>query len=536
MANYGLGLAQSHATRARHLCGMAASSGSRWLSLLRAAPRRALAAEAAKSPGAAPAGTPYGQLQVGVARETLPGERRVALTPASAGALLKAGFGGVRIQAGAGAASQFSDDAYAAAGATIVDEADAVRSNLVLAVRPPSLERVGEMQPGATLFGYIQPATNKDLVQALLDRKVNAIAMDCIPRTLSRAQAFDTLSSMANIAGYRAVVEASHAFGRFFGGQITAAGKVPPATALVVGGGVAGLSATTALKNMGAVVRLFDTRAVVEEQAKSLGAQFLKVDIKEDGAGTGGYAKEMSDEYKAAQERLFLDQAGKVDVIITTALIPGKPAPLLITQEMIDRMKPGSVIVDLAAEMGGNAAATVPGETIVTANGVTCVGYTDLVSRLPEQSSTLYSNNVTKFLLSAGPHTTKEKGHFYIDPEDQAVRGALVTRDGELTWPAPPLPPPPPPKKKTVVAPEVVFDPQAEARQTSRAASAAVGSVLALGVASSSPATSAMVSKLGLAGICGCVRISPLASDTLASLGYGGAPRPRSSSSHLDMG
>lgn len=474
------------------------------MSLLRAAPRRALSAQGAKATGATQ-GTPYSQLQVGVARESFPGERRVALTPASAGALLKAGFNSVRVEAGAGAQSQFSDDAYTAVGASIVSEADAVASDIVLAVRPPTVERVGAMQPGATLFGYVQPSANEELVQALLDRKINAIAMDCIPRTLSRAQAFDTLSSMANIAGYRAVVEASHAFGRFFGGQITAAGKVPPATALVVGGGVAGLSATTALKNMGAVVRLFDTRAVVEEQAKSLGAQFLKVDIQEDGAGTGGYAKEMSDDYKAAQERLFLEQASKVDVIITTALIPGKPAPLLITQEMVDVMKPGSVIVDLAAEMGGNAAATVPGEAVVTPNGVTCIGYTDLVSRLPEQSSTLYSNNVTKFLLSAGPQTTKEKGHFLIDSEDQAVRGALVTRDGELTWPAPPLPPPPPPKKKAISTPEVVFDPHEEARQTSRGTTAAVGTVLALGVASSSPATSAMVSKLGLAGICGCV-------------------------------
>lgn len=493
---------------------MAGSAGGRWLSLLRAAPRRALGAATSAPAPSPPRGTPYADLQVGVARETFPGERRIALSPAGAAALAKAGFGGVRVEAGAGAAAQFDDAAYEAAGAVIVSSAAEARgADVVLAVRPLGVEQVKELKPGAALYGYVQPAVNKELVDALVEQKVTALAMDQIPRTLSRAQAYDTLSSMANIAGYRAVVESANAFGRFFGGQITAAGKVPPATALVVGGGVAGLSATTSLKNLGAVVRLFDTRAAVEEQAKSLGAQFLKVDIVEDGAGAGGYAKEMSKNFQDAQLKLFMDQAKEVDIIVTTALIPGRPAPLLITQEMIDVMKPGSVIVDLAAENGGNAAATVPGEKIVTPNGVTIVGYTDLVSRLPEQSSTLYSNNITKFLLSTGPHTTKEKGYFYVDPEDLAVRGALVARDGELMWPAPPLPPPPPAKaKKPVpVVPEVAFDPQMEATHRAKLASGAVGTVLALGVASTSPATSAMISKLGLAGICGYQTVNNVA-------------------------
>jgi H+-translocating NAD(P) transhydrogenase len=494
---------------------MAGSTGSRWLSLLRAVPRRGLGA-AVSIPASTPApsrGRPYADLQVGVARETFPGERRVALSPAGVAALAKAGFGGVRVQAGAGAAAQFNDAAYVAAGAKVVESAEeALAADVVLAVRPLAVEQVGALKPGATVYGYVQPAVNHELVDALVRQRVSVLAMDQIPRTLSRAQAFDTLSSMANIAGYRAVVEAANAFGRFFGGQITAAGKVPPATALVVGGGVAGLSATMSLKNLGAVVRLFDTRPAVEEQAKSLGAQFLKVDIAEDGSGAGGYAKEMSKEYHEAQLKLFMDQAREVDVIVTTALIPGRPAPLLITQEMIDVMKPGSVIVDLAAEMGGNAAATVPGEAIVTPNGVTCIGYTDLVSRLPEQSSTLYSNNITKFLLSTGPHTTKEKGRLYIDPEDQAVRGALVAHNGEITWPAPPLPPAPPPKKMPVtVVPEGVFDPHAAAKRTAKLASGAVGTVLALGVASTNPATSAMISKLGLAGICGYQTVNNVA-------------------------
>lgn len=484
---------------------MATGAGGRWLALLRPGSRRLLSASGSQltSP---PTGRPYQSLRVGVAAETAASERRVALTPAGASTLLKSGFARVNVQAGAGVAAQFSDAQYEAAGATIVQTpADALDADIVLTVRPVDIDRVGMLRPGATLVGHVQPAVNKGLVDALLDRKIDALAMDCIPRTLSRAQAFDSLSSMANIAGYRAVIEAASEFGRFFTGQITAAGRVPPANILVIGGGVAGLSAVGTAKNMGAVVRVFDTRAVVEEQARSLGAEFLKVDMKESGEGTGGYAKEMSEEYLIAQRKLFKDQAREVDIIISTALIPGKKAPLLITREMIDVMKPGSVTVDLAAEAGGNIETTVPGKVWISPNGVKCIGYTDLVSRLPTQSSTLYSNNITKFLLSAGPHTTKRKDHFVIDEEDQAVRGALVTKDGRLMWPAPPLPPPPAPKMKppppTPAA--IKIDPYEEALDKAKFTTAAIGSALTLGLVSPNPAFSAMLSKLGLASVCG---------------------------------
>lgn len=476
-----------------------------WFALLRAGSRRLLSATVSKS-NAFPSGRPYKSLRVGVAAETAQGEKRVALTPAGASTLLKSGFAHVHVQAGAGAAAQFSDAHYKDVGATIVESSkDALDADIVLAVRPMSVDRVGLLQPGATLIGHIQPANNKDLVDALLDRKVNTLAMDCIPRTLSRAQAFDSLSSMANIAGYRAVIEAASEFGRFFTGQITAAGRVPPANVLVIGGGVAGLSAIGTAKNMGAVVRVFDTRAAVEEQARSLGAQFLKVDLKEVGEGAGGYAKEMSEEYVVAQRKLFKEQAKDVDIIISTALIPGKKAPLLITRDIIDVLKPGSVTVDLAAEAGGNIETTVPGQLWVSPNGVKCIGYTDLLSRLPTQSSTMFSNNITKFLLSAGPHTKKHKEYFYIDEEDQAVRGALVTKDGRLMWPAPPLPPPPAPKSKPkpVISRETKIDPYSEALGKAKVTTAAVGSALTLGLVSPNPAFTAMLSKFGLASVCG---------------------------------
>lgn len=449
---------------------------------------------------------PYSSLRVGVARETALNERRVALSPAGVSTLLKSGFSEVCIESGAGEAAKFSDGAYKDAGAKIVPKRDdALGCDIVLTVRPMEPVDVPKLKKGGTLMGYVQPAVNKGLVDALLKQKVNALAMDCIPRTLSRAQAFDTLSSMANIAGYRAVVEASNEFGRFFTGQITAAGKIPPAKVLVIGGGVAGLSAIGTAKNMGAIVKVFDTRAAVEEQAKSLGAEFLKVDIEESGEGTGGYAKEMSAEYHKAQLELFRKHTKDVDIIISTALIPGKKAPVLITKDMIENMKPGSVTVDLAAEAGGNIETTVPGQLFETPSGVKCIGYTDLPSRLPTQSSTLYSNNITKFLLSVGPQTTKTKGEFLIDHEDQAVRGALVAQDGKLLWPAPALPPPPPPKPKPTkaVTPEVVVDPRTQTMGKVKATTGAVGTALALGMVSPNPAFSAMMTKFGLASICG---------------------------------
>ena len=451
-------------------------------------------------------GTPYGSMSVGVARETAPGERRVALTPAGVGTLKKAGFGTIKVESGAGEEASFSDKQYVAAGAEIVPSRDAaLKSDVVLTVRPIDEADVKHLSQKTTLLGYVQPSVNKGLVEALLEKKVTAIAMDQIPRTLSRAQAFDTLSSMANIAGYRAVVEAANEFGRFFGGQITAAGKVPPANVLVIGGGVAGLSAITHAKNLGALVKVFDTRPAVEEQAKSLGAQFLKVNIEESGEGAGGYAKAMSDEYHKAQLALFRDLAPDLDVIISTALIPGRKAPILITKDMVESMKPGSVTVDLAAEAGGNVETTVPGELWTSPNGVKCIGYTDLLSRLPNQSSTMYSNNITKFLLSIGPHTTKNKGEFFVDHEDQAVRGALVAQDGKLLWPAPPLPPPPAPKAKAkkVDIPEIVVDPREEALGKAKVTGGAIGSVLLVGAVSPNPAFSAMMAKFGLASICG---------------------------------
>lgn len=495
-------------------------TASRFLSLLRPAARVTLrrrfpwrSSSSAVTPEATKPTTeaiitkpiPYNNLSVGVPTETGKFEKRVALTPAGVATLYKAGLGSILIESGAGASSKFEDEAYTEAGAKIVSRADSLQADIVLRVKPMPIQEVSQLREGGIVIGHIQPAINEELVETLRDRKVTAIAMDCIPRTLSRAQAFDTLSSMANIAGYRAVIEAANVFGRFFTGQITAAGKIPPAKVLVIGGGVAGLSAIGTAKNMGAVVKVFDTRAAVEEQAKSLGAEFLKVKIEESGEGSGGYAKEMSKEYHEAQLELFRKVVKDIDIIVSTALIPGKKAPLLITRDMVESMRPGSVTVDLAAEAGGNIETTVPGEVSLTSNGVVSIGYTDLPSRLPTQSSTLYSNNITKFLLSMGPQTTKKKGEFFIDPEDQAVRGALITQNGKVMWPAPPLPQPPQPKPKAPKM-EVTSKPvdlRAAAMRRAMATTGAVGGLLALGAASPGPATSAMVSKFGLATICG---------------------------------
>ncbi|KAM5429934.1 putative NAD(P)(+) transhydrogenase (Re/Si-specific) [Microsporum canis] len=389
---------------------------------------------------------PYSSLTIGVPLESYPSERRVSLTPANAALLLKKGFGRVLVERGAGAESQFTDKAYTEAGANLVDRRDAWASDIVLKVRAPSVNgEVGLLKDGATAISFLYPALNKEVVEALAKRGVTSFAMDMIPR-ISRAQVFDALSSMANIAGYKAILEASNHFGRFLPGQVTAAGKIPPGKVLVIGAGVAGLSAISAARRMGAIVRGFDTRPAVREQVQSLGAEFIEVDIQEDGSGAGGYAKEMSKEFIEAEMKLFLQQSREVDIIVTTALIPGKPAPKLITEEMIMAMKPGSVVVDLAAEAGGNCVLTKPGELVMSPNGVTIIGYTDLPSRLPTQSSTLYSNNITKFLLSMAP-VEKQYG---IDLEDEVVRGSIVSHAGSILPPAPrPAPPPPPaaPKK-----------------------------------------------------------------------------------------
>lgn len=443
---------------------------------------------------------------MGVPKETHQNERRVAITPQNVAMLLKKGFSRVLIERGAGEGAQLLDQAYETAGATVVDR-DAVwsQSDIVLKVRSPRVDgpvnEIEALRKGSTIFSFLYPAQNKPIVDALAARGVTSFAMDRIPR-ISRAQVFDALSSMANIAGYKAVLEASNHFGRFLTGQVTAAGKIPPSKVLVIGAGVAGLSAIASARRMGAIVRGFDTRPAVREQVQSLGAEFIEVDLQEDGAGQGGYAKEMSKEFIEAEMKLFMEQAREVDIIITTALIPGKPAPKLITKEMVAAMKPGSVIVDLAAEAGGNCEATVPGE-LASYKDVTIIGYTDLPSRLPTQSSTLYSNNITKLLLSMAP---KDKS-FGIDFNDEVVRGAIVTRDGEVIPPAaPPAPPPTPkPEAQAVAAKKdevVAVTPWQKAARDVAAVTGAMGTTLALGKATGPIFMSNMMT-FGLAGLVG---------------------------------
>jgi len=341
----------------------------------------------------------------------------------------------VVVQSGAGAEASFSDDAYRAAGCEIVASARDVyeQCDIVMKVRAPEDDELGMLRSGQTLISFIWPAQNPELLKTLTERGVTALAMDSVPR-ISRAQKMDALSSMANIAGYRAVVEAAQHFGRFFTGQITAAGKIPPAKVLVIGAGVAGLAAIGAAKSMGAIVRAFDTRPEVKEQVESMDAEFLMLDFKdEDGSGEGGYAKVMSKEFIEAEMALFAEQAKDVDIIITTALIPGKPAPRLITAEMVESMKDGSVIVDLAAEQGGNCELTEPGQVVVK-NGVTLIGYTDLPSRLAAQSSQLYGTNLRHLLTDMTP---EKDGQVVVNMEDEAIRGATICIGGETTWPPP---------------------------------------------------------------------------------------------------
>ena len=373
-------------------------------------------------------------MKIGVPREIFPDERRVATTPEVAEQLIKLGFE-VAVETGAGAESSFSDDAYRAAGCEIIDSAAAVwsSSDIVMKVRAPEDAEAGQLRAGQTLISFLWPAQNPELLEKLTKSGATVMAMDSVPR-ISRAQKVDALSSMANIAGYRAVVEAAQHFGRFFTGQITAAGKVPPAKILIIGAGVAGLAAIGAAKSMGAIVRSFDTRPEVKEQVESMDAEFLMLDFEdEDGSGEGGYAKVMSDEFIKAEMELFAEQARDVDIIITTALIPGKPAPRLITAETARSMKDGSVIVDLAAEQGGNCELTVPGEVTVD-SGVTIIGYTDLPSRLAAQSSQLYATNLRHLLTDLTP---EKDGNIVVDMEDEVIRGTTVCKDGETTWPPP---------------------------------------------------------------------------------------------------
>jgi H+-translocating NAD(P) transhydrogenase subunit alpha len=373
--------------------------------------------------------------RIGVPKETAAGEKRVATVPDVVEKLVKLGFS-VAVQSGAGDAANFADDTYRAAGADIVASASELwsQSDIVFKVRAPSTQEVGLMREGTTLIGFIRPAQNPDLMQQLAARKATVLAIDALPRQLSRAQKMDALTSMAGISGYRAVIEAANAFGRFFNGQITAAGKIPPAKVFIAGAGVAGLAAIGTAANLGAIVRANDTRAEVADQVVSLGGEFVKVDYEEEGSGGGGYAKVMSEGFLQAQREMYAKQAKDADIIITTALIPGKPAPKLITADMVKSMKPGSVIVDMAGEQGGNCELTVPGEAVVR-HGVTIIGYTDLVSRLAKQSSTLYSTN----LLRVTEELCKTKnGVIDVNMEDDAIRGLTVIKEGSITWPAPP--------------------------------------------------------------------------------------------------
>ncbi|CAE7152627.1 unnamed protein product, partial [Rhizoctonia solani] len=435
-------------------------------------------------------GIPYSQLTVGVAVEGFPGERRVALTPANTALLLKKGFKQVLIEEGAGFRAEFADEEYKKAGGKIATR-DAVyeQSDVLLKVRPPMLEKglssskseIDMIRQASTLISFLYPAQNKDLIEQLQHKKVTAFGMDCVPR-ISRAQSLDALSSMANVAGYKAVLEAANVFGRFLTGQVTAAGKIPPCKLLVIGAGVAGLSAIATARRMGAIVRGFDTRPAVREQVQSLGAEFLEVPIKEDGSGAGGYAKTMSKEFIEAEMALFMEQCKEVDIIITTALIPGKPAPKLITKEMVNAMKQGSVIVDLAAENGGNCELTRPGE-IYTHAGVNIIGYTDLPSRLARQSSNLYSNNITKFLLTLT--TPQHESQLAIDMSDEVARRSIVLHQGKLLWPAPA---PPVQAPAAAASPLVEVKPEAKAitpwQKASREVATltgAMGGIVALG-------------------------------------------------------
>jgi NAD(P) transhydrogenase subunit alpha len=382
---------------------------------------------------------------IGVPKENFKGERRVATTPDAAEQLQKLGYK-VIIESSAGDAAKFKDSDYEAVGVEVTSSKTKLfeDSDIILKVREPDSKELEMLHKGQVFISFLAPAQNPDLLEAFAEKNVTALSVESIPR-ISRAQKMDALSSMANIAGYRAIVEAAQHFGRFFTGQITAAGKIPPAKVLVIGAGVAGLAAIGAAKSMGAIVRAFDTRPEVKEQVESMDADFLMLDFEEEGSGTGGYAKVMSEEFIKAEMALFAEQAEEVDIIITTALIPGRPAPELITEEMVKSMREGSVIVDLAAAMGGNCKLS-EADKVVVKHGVSIIGYTDLPSRLPTQSSQLYATNLRHLLNDMTP---EKDGVITVDFDDEAIRGATVTKDGEITFP------PPPPKLSAAPAKKV---------------------------------------------------------------------------------
>ncbi|MGY1835725.1 Re/Si-specific NAD(P)(+) transhydrogenase subunit alpha [Blastococcus sp. SYSU DS0510] len=411
-------------------------------------------------------------MQIGVPRETRPRETRVSATPATVTQLVQLGYD-VVVESGAGSAASFPDDAYAGAGARIGTAAEAWGAEIVLRVNAPAESEIGRLADGATLISLLSPALNPDLVEALAARPITVLAMDAVPR-ISRAQSMDVLSSMANIAGYRAVIEAANVFGRFFTGQVTAAGKVPPAKVLIAGAGVAGLAAIGTASSLGAIVRATDVRPEVAEQVRSLGGEYVAVPAGEQEGGQGpgstdGYAREMGEDFNRRAAQMYAEQARDVDIIVTTALIPGRPAPRLITEEMVASMGSGSVIVDMAAAQGGNVAGSVPDEVVVTPNGVTIIGYTDLPARLPAQASQLYGTNLVNLLKLLTPG---KDGELVLDFDDVVQRAITVVRDGELTWPPPPVqvsaappPPPAPPAGATAGTPAVPQRTPAPARR-----------------------------------------------------------------------
>lgn len=371
-------------------------------------------------------------MRIGIPNETANGETRVAATPTTVPKLIKLGYT-VVVESGAGVRADFSDDAYTAAGAEIGTEAEVWASDLILTVEQPADEKLELAKEDATVVSFFGPRQHPEVAEKLASYNVTAMSMDMVPR-ISRAQSMDALSSMSNISGYRAVVEASHVFGRFFNGQVTAAGKIPPAKVLVIGAGVAGLAAIGAAKSMGAIVRATDTRPEVAEQIESMGGEFLNVEDSTAEISADGYAKEMSDDYNQRAARLYAEQAPQVDVIITTAAIPGKPSPKLITKEMVESMKPGSVIVDLAAAGGGNCELTRPGESYVTDNKVTIVGYLDIPKRMPAQASELYGNNLVNLVKLLTPG---KDGEAVVNFDDEVLRSMTVARGGEVTFPPP---------------------------------------------------------------------------------------------------
>ncbi|CAK5086808.1 unnamed protein product [Meloidogyne enterolobii] len=482
---------------------------------------------------------PHKGMVVSALKEINSEEHRVSLTPLAANTLLKRGIN-VKVEKGAGLLASISDEEFTKIGAKIVDKQEAVSADVLLKVRCPEASEVSSFRSHSTLISFIFPENNKDVVDLLAQRKMNVFAMD---------KGFDALSSMANIAGYKAVIEAANNYGKFFSGQITAAGKIPPAKVLVVGGGVAGLT-----KNLGAIVRGFDTRAAVKEQVQSLGAEFLEIKLKESGEGVGGYAKEMSPEFIAAEMELFRQQCKDVDVIISTAAIPGRKAPVLFTKEMISLMKPGSVVVDLAAESGGNFETTRPGEVYTNENGVLHIGYKQMPNRLPGQSSALYANNITKFLLAIGD----QKENFFIDLNDEVVRGSIILHNGQLLWPPPVIaqPSPTPPPKSSIELETVKPVEESDFTKSLKKASlyaGAIGSANLLGYVSPNMGFTQTITTFSLAGIVGYHTVwgvtpalhSPLMSVTNAVSGItaagalhlmGGGLVPQNSAQALALG